>query len=95
MAGRARRFTPAPPPSVGPLDGRWQASTGATFKIDDDGKTAKIDLVTSSSLQTMFGDLKGREENPDATVLTGKLRVIFKSNPGTPYTIPVTRNDRR
>ena len=54
-----------PPPAAaprGPLSGAWQASTGAQFRIDDDGKIVTIDLIASDALQRLTGRLVRRDE---------------------------------
>jgi len=65
------------PATQGPLSGTWQASTGAQFRIDDDGKTITITLTSSNTLREFSGRLTRRGEKPDSKYLDGKLDVVF------------------
>ena len=73
----------------GPLSGTWQASTGARFRIEDDGKTITIDLVHSDSLRVLSGKLTRSEEEGNANSLTGTLIAAFTIAPKD-YTIRVS-----
>ena len=78
------------PPSAakprGPLSGAWQASTGAQFRIDDDGKVVTIDLIASDALLRLTGKLVRRDEQS----LSGILDAIFKADSTKRYAIDVT-----
>jgi hypothetical protein len=78
------------PPAApqGPLCGTWQASNGARFRIDDDGKTLTIDLLASEALQSLTGRLVRRDEPADS--LTGILDAVFKADPSKRYAIDAT-----
>ena len=76
--------------SRGPLAGAWQASTGAQFRINDDGKVVIIDLIASDSLQRLTGRLVRRDESSDSPSLSGILDAVFKLDPTKRYAIDVT-----
>ncbi len=54
---------PAPPEPKGPLSGFWQTTTGAVFRVTDDGTTALFAVIPNNLLQYMSGksDLRGRQ----------------------------------
>lgn len=74
----------------GPLSGMWQVFTGARFRIDDDGTTAKIGLVSSSLLEIFSGTLTRGDRGPDAKFLTGTLSAVFRRDARRQYAIRVT-----
>jgi len=74
----------------GPLSGTWQASAGAQFRIDDDGATAAIKLVSSDFLQTFVGNLTRGDKGPESKSLTGTLDAVFKPDAPKRYAIRVT-----
>ena len=81
------------PPTVapqGPLSGAWQASAGAQFRIEDDGKTATIDLLSSNVLQLLTGKLVRPDGNSDSKTLTGTFTVVFMANVRKQSTVHVT-----
>jgi len=85
-----------PPPAVenatdqGPLSGTWQASTGAQFRFEDDGKTVTIELISSSVLQEYSGKLTRGNKGLDAKALTGTVDVVFKPDAPRRYSIRLT-----
>jgi hypothetical protein len=72
------------------LAGTWQASTGAQFRIDDDGKALTISLITSDALREFTGKLIRRDEKPESKSLTGTLDVVFRVDAPRKYAIRVT-----
>ena len=81
-----------PPESLGQnaLTGTWQASTGAQFRIEDDGKTITIDLATSDTLRVFSGKLTRPDEQAEAKSLTGTLNAVFAVDAPKQYTIRVS-----
>jgi hypothetical protein len=76
--------------SKGPLTGTWQTSGGAQFRIDDDGTTVAIELISSDFLQTFYGRLARSDKEPDSKALTGTLDAVFKPDAPKRYAIRVT-----
>lgn len=74
----------------GPLSGIWEASTGATFRIEDDERTATIRLEASDSLRSMTGRLVRRDDVPGPPTLTGLLDIVFSVDSSRRYTLDVT-----
>lgn len=74
----------------GPLSGTWQASTGASFRIDDDGTTITITLDTSDFLREFSGTLTRRDNAPDSKSLSGTVDAVFRPDSPKRYTIHVT-----
>jgi hypothetical protein len=72
------------------LSGVWQASTGARFLIDDDGKTVAIDLISSDAIHVLTGKLVRHDPKVDPKSLAGTFDVVFASEASTHYTIDVT-----
>lgn len=65
----------------GQLSGTWQASTGAQFRIDDDGKTLTINGIVSNKLRGLTGTLTRSDEKADSGSLTGTFDVLFVHTP--------------
>jgi hypothetical protein len=80
---------PAAVPS-GPLAGVWRASTGAKIRVDDDGKTATIDLIASDALLVLSGKLVRHDESSDSRSFGGTLEAVFRVDPFKRFTIDVT-----
>ena len=78
------------PAGQGPLSGTWQASTGASFRIDDDGTTVTITLDTSDFLREFSGTLTRRDNAPDSKSLTGTVDAVFRPDSPKRYTIHAT-----
>ena len=86
---------PPPPPPTPPgqprqvtLTGNWQASTGAQFRIVDDGKTLTVDLAyRNNELQALSGKLARGQLN--ATAIKGTFYVTSVHAPKQ-YTIRVS-----
>jgi hypothetical protein len=76
---------PAPKPR-GPLSGAWQASAGAQFRIDDDGKTVTVELIASDVLLRLTGRLARRDQQS----LGGILDAVFKADSTKRYAVDVT-----
>ncbi len=72
------------------LSGVWQASTGARFLIDDDGKTVAIDLISSDTIRVLTGKLVRHDQNTDPKSLAGTFDVVFAADAPKRYTIDVT-----
>jgi hypothetical protein len=72
------------------LSGVWQASSGARFLIDDDGKTAAIDLISSDAIHVLTGKLVRQDPKVDPKSLTGTFDVVFAQDASKHYTIDVT-----
>ena len=77
------------PPSKGPLGGKWQASAGAEFQIDDDGATVTVKLISSGFLQEFSGKLARGEKGTASKVLTGTLDAVFSPDAPKRYAILV------
>lgn len=78
------------PLSMGSLSGTWQASAGATFRINDDGTTATVQLTHSTPLQEFSGKLSRGDKGPDSKSLTGILNAVFIVDAPRRYAIHVT-----
>ena len=78
------------PPGQAFLSGTWQASEGATFRIDDDGKTATIQLIQGNPLIEFFGKLTRGDKGSDAKSLTGTLDAVFRPDAPKRHSIHVT-----
>jgi hypothetical protein len=74
----------------GPLSGKWQATSGALFRINDDGATATVKLISSDLLRSFSGELTRRDGDPDPESLTGTLDAVFKMDARTQHPIRVT-----
>ena len=62
------------------LSGTWQASTGARFRIDDDGEALTISLLESDLLSEFAGQLRRSNEQQSSRSFTGTLRAAFRQN---------------
>lgn len=85
--------TPPPednPLSKGPLSGTWQASTGARFRIEDDGKALTIELVFSDTIRVFFGKLTPSDEKTNTKSFTGTLTVVFTVDAPKQYAVRVS-----
>ena len=72
------------------LSGTWQASNGAKSRIGDDGQTVTINGIAGSIFQSLTGTLARRDDDPGATVLTGRVDVVFAINAPKKYAIEMT-----
>ena len=74
----------------GPLSGTWQASGGARFRIDDDGVTATIELISSDVLQAFSGKLSRGDKGAASKSLTGTLDAVIRADAPKRHPIRVT-----
>jgi hypothetical protein len=82
---------PAPPPlSKGPLSGIWQTSTGAKYRMDDDGNSVAVTWISGDLLQSLTGKLERRNDEPGSTLLAGSLDAVFTVGQSKRYAIDVT-----
>lgn len=72
------------------FSGIWVSSDGARFRIDDDGKTLAIDLISGGGLRSFSGRVARAEENPDPKSLTGTLDVVYEIDAPRRHLIRVT-----
>ena len=72
------------------LSGTWQASTGARFRIDDDGEALTISLLESDLLSEFAGQLRRSNEQQSSRSFTGTLQAGFRQNGFKRYSIRVT-----
>jgi hypothetical protein len=91
---KSRNTTPVPsdetPLPKGPLSGTWQASTGAMFRIKDDGTTATVELVSSDLLRAFSGKLTRGDNLPNSKLLTGTLDAVFRKDAPKRYSAHFT-----
>ena len=74
----------------GRLTGTWQAASGPTFRIVDDGKALTISLVEGNVLGEFGGKLTRRGEEADSKAFTGTVNAVFKPDAPKRYVIHVT-----
>jgi hypothetical protein len=74
----------------GALSGIWRASARTEFRIDDDGKTAAVELRSSDVLTVFSGKLYRRGEGSDDRSYAGILQASFKLDASQRYSIKVT-----
>jgi hypothetical protein len=87
VAGVKRPVDENPQPKG--LSGTWRTSTGAEFRIRDDGKTANVDLSSSSLLKILTGKLTRSGDDSDSKTFKGVFDVVFVK-PAQQFTIRVT-----
>jgi hypothetical protein len=82
----------ATPPAPGDekLSGIWQSAAGGRFLIDDDEKTAAVDLISSDTIRLLTGKLVRREQAAGAKSLTGTFDVVFAADAPKRHTIDAT-----
>ena len=78
------------PGPAGPLSGTWQATAGATFRIDDDGQTATVRLIQANALQTFSGKLTRGGKGSNTKSLAGTLEAVFRPDAPKRHAIRVT-----
>ena len=78
------------PDSKGTLSGTWRASTGAVFRIEDDGTTASIELISSDFLQAFSGGLTRGDDEPGSKSFTGTVKALFRPDAPRRYSIHLT-----
>jgi hypothetical protein len=61
------------------LAGTWKASTGALFRIADDGKTVTIELISSNVVQSLSGELV-RQADQSNPLLRGTFEVFLAND---------------
>ena len=74
----------------GPLSGTWRATAGALFRIEDDGTTAKVKLISGHPLQVFSGELARRAGDQDAKSLSGTFDAVFQADAPKRHSIRVT-----
>lgn len=69
----------------GEFSGTWRSSGGAQFKIEDDGPTLSVVLITSDALETFSGRLNRR----NGRMYEGVVDVTFRADPTHPYPVNI------
>jgi hypothetical protein len=88
--------TPRTPPAdenplpKGSLSGTWQNSVGGRFRIDDDGTTARVTLISSNVIRALSGELARPDGDKDGKSLSGTFEAAFKIDAPKQYRIRVT-----
>ena len=78
------------PLSKGSLSGTWQEPEGAIFRINDDGKTATVQLIQGRLLETFSGQLTRRNGESSSKSLTGIVDAVFRPDAPKRHSIHVT-----
>jgi len=81
---------PSPAPGDEKLSGIWQSAAGGRFLIDDDGKAAAVDLVSSDTIRVLTGKLVRHEQTGGPKSLTGTLDVVFAADAPKRRTVDAT-----
>lgn len=84
-AGPASEKNPA---AKGPLSGTWQGSSGDVFRIEDDGKTLTVELISDDASRTAEGTISRRDDRPD--FLKGSLMLVWRIDAPNRHQVDVT-----
>ncbi len=90
---RTPRVTPPAdenPLPKGSLSGTWQNTVGGRFRIDDDGTTARVTLISSNVIRALSGELTRPDGDEDGKSLSGTFEAAFKIDAPKQYRIRVT-----
>jgi hypothetical protein len=67
-----------------------QVSSGAQFRIVDDGKTLTISLIESNVLREFTGKLARHSEEEDSKSFTGTVNAVFRPDALKPHFVHVS-----